>query len=153
MQLIVMYVCIAGPMGCMPHIISLSWSFGYIYAWRLKGYCHLCLMVILALKASMDDIASWLLHLCLTLELVRIYAWCCLASCCIYVWCHSSCTCALGSPHWLVILIAIVQCNVENNGVVAIGVVVVIAIAWRDVENDGIVAILVVVFAIAQCTE
>ncbi len=129
MRLIVMYVRVAGPMGCTWHLISLSWPIGYVYVWHWKGCCHLCLTVILALKASMDDVASWL-HLCLMLELVRVYAWCCLAGCCIYVWCHSLCTCALGSPCWLVIIVAI---------------------AWCNVENDGIVTILVVVVAIVQC--
>ena len=89
MWLIVMYVCVAGSMGHTQHIISLSRPMETSMFDVLKGCCCLCLTINMALKASMDDIASWLLHLCLTLELMRVYVWRCLAGYCIYVWCRS----------------------------------------------------------------
>jgi hypothetical protein len=48
--LIVMHVCVAGPMGRTQHIISLYQPMGYIYVWHWKGCFHLCLTVILALS-------------------------------------------------------------------------------------------------------
>ncbi len=84
-----MFVHAAGPIRRTQYIISLSRPMETSMFDVLKGCCCLCLTINMALKASMDDIASWLLHLCLTLELMRVYVWRCLAGYCIYVWCRS----------------------------------------------------------------
>jgi hypothetical protein len=53
-----MFVCVAGPMGLTQYIISLSRPMEMSMFDVLKGCCHLCLTINMALKASMDDIAS-----------------------------------------------------------------------------------------------
>ena len=66
-----MYVRVAGPMGCTHHLISLCRPMETSMFVVLKGFCCLCLTINIALKAPMDDVTSWSLRLCLTLELMR----------------------------------------------------------------------------------
>ncbi len=51
-------------------------------------------------------------------------------------WLKAWCTCALGSPHWLLVVVTIAWCDVENNDIIAI-LVVIIAIAWRTIWNSS----------------
>ncbi len=95
-----MYVHVASPMGCTRHLITLHRPMEMSIFDILTCCCCLCLTINMALKASMDDVAGWLLCLCLMLELVRVYVWRCLAGCCIYVWCRSSCTIGLVVDIW-----------------------------------------------------
>jgi hypothetical protein len=53
-----MYVCVAGPMGRTRYIIILYRPMETSMFDILKGCCPLCLTINMALKASMDDVAS-----------------------------------------------------------------------------------------------